>query len=229
MGHGGLRAEQSFLYSPGGMGTLSVKKTPLLKRGQCSSVGTRRGGGGGHPQYGHAARMCCWGTYKIGPPRAEGCIRREEGEGGVWDPKFYVPKMARQDVPNGQFSFSLTMVTLVCGGGGVPPMGVSRCYTSLPPPFHGAHRGLGKTLARPVPDGDCTATNGGYKRQRMAVDPRQSAIGGYASENEGLDRQQSATNRRWRPPPDSIFPFSNKTEGKNLRALQETVSRGELL
>ena len=68
----------------------------------------------------------------------------EGGEGGVWDPKVCVPKMARPDFPSRKFRFfprwslwSGGGGTGVQGGGGLPPppstlYGPS--HTSLPPP-----------------------------------------------------------------------------------------------
>ena len=53
----------------------------------------------------------------------QGCIRRQRGGGGVWDPKICAPKMARPVSPFVN-SFLPTAVTLVCwwdGGGEAPP------------------------------------------------------------------------------------------------------------
>ena len=51
---------------------------------------------------------------------------RGVGGGGVWDPKVCVPKMARQDIPNGEFQFfprwSLWSGGGGPGGGGAPPV-----------------------------------------------------------------------------------------------------------
>ena len=74
-----------------------------------------------------------------GPEGAPGKYQKGPGGGGVWDPEFCVPKMARSDFSNGKCRVSLRW-SLWCGGAGgyppLPPAVYSHSNTSLgiPPP-----------------------------------------------------------------------------------------------
>ena len=90
-----------------------------------------RGGGGGHTSRTGWGRCVDTGRGGQGSIRGEGGGGRG-GDGGGWNPKVCVPKMAHQIFPMGNFVFFPTLVTLVRRGGWGGPGGGGLPYGARP-------------------------------------------------------------------------------------------------
>ena len=93
--HGASRARHSELYH-GGTRAQSVPMPRVLQ----AHGPTTNQVGGGRMGGGQSTR-----SYPPNPPPPGKYSKKGMGGGGVWDPKFCVPKMARPDFSNGKFRF----------------------------------------------------------------------------------------------------------------------------